>query len=84
MNFILYVKRHCMLCEEAKVILDLLQNEYVFQYREIDIYTDGNLVEKYHLSIPVLVYGDVIVDEGNIDYFQVRNFLQNKNFSENS
>lgn len=84
MDFILYGKSNCSLCEEAKQILHLLQSEYVFQYQEIDIYTDESLVEKYHISIPVLEYNGTIVDEGNIDYSKVQNFLQKKNFSENS
>lgn len=83
-EFVLYMKENCSLCEDAKVILDLLQDEYLFEYREKDIYTDESLLEKYHLSIPVLTYDNHVIDEGNIDYFIVEKFLQNNKFSENS
>ncbi|GAA0307815.1 glutaredoxin [Gracilibacillus halotolerans] len=83
-EFVLYMKENCSLCEDAKVVLDLLKNEYLFEYREKDIYTDEELLEKYHLSIPVLEYRNHVVDEGNIDYFVVENFLRNNKLSENS
>lgn len=83
-KMVLYIKENCSLCDDAKTILNLLQDEYLFEYREKDIYTDESLLEKYHLSIPVLTYDNHVIDEGNIDYFIVEKFLQNNKFSENS
>jgi glutaredoxin len=50
----LYSKVNCPLCEKAKAVLQELQNEWNFEVKEIDIYKDDTLLEKYQLMIPVV------------------------------
>ncbi|MEH7461540.1 glutaredoxin family protein [Bacillus thuringiensis] len=54
MEVILYTKEECGLCQKAKKLLQELQDEYVFDLKEINIYEDEQLLEKYHLMIPVV------------------------------
>ena len=53
MKVVLYTK-DCGLCVKAKQVLQEVQCEYSFQIEEIDIYEDNDLLEKYHLMIPVV------------------------------
>ncbi|SFA44037.1 Glutaredoxin [Parageobacillus thermantarcticus] len=50
----LYSKTNCPLCDKAKQVLQELQKEFTFQIKEIDIYQDDALLEKYQLMIPVI------------------------------
>jgi glutaredoxin len=50
----LYSKVDCPLCEKAKAMLQELQKEWNFEVKEIDIYKDDALLEKYQLMIPVV------------------------------
>ena len=54
MDVILYTKEECGLCQKAKKLLQELKDEYVFDLKEINIYEDEKLLEKYHLMIPVV------------------------------
>jgi glutaredoxin len=54
MEVILYTKEECGLCKKAKKLLQELKTEYVFDLKEINIYEDEQLLEKYHLMIPVV------------------------------
>ncbi|MCP1125961.1 NrdH-redoxin [Bacillus pseudomycoides] len=54
MEVILYTKEECGLCQKAKQLLQELKTEYVFDLKEINIYEDEQLLEKYHLMIPVV------------------------------
>lgn len=54
MEVILYSKRNCCLCEEAKVMLQELTSEYSLHIKEVDIYEDDALLEKYQVMIPVV------------------------------
>ena len=45
----------CHLCEQAEELLSVLQQEHMFNLDVIDIAVEQELVEKYGLSIPVLL-----------------------------
>ncbi|MFC0525518.1 glutaredoxin family protein [Pontibacillus salicampi] len=74
-----YTKPHCPLCEDAKHILQELQQEFTFQIVEKDIYEDDVLLERYQLKIPVIKIGGEEVDFGQISEHLIRNRLQSKN-----
>ena len=63
MEVILYTKEECGLCQKAKKLLQELKTEYVFDLQEINIYEDEQLLEKYHLMIPV-----VEIDGEEVEY----------------
>ncbi|WP_130859729.1 glutaredoxin family protein [Gracilibacillus phocaeensis] len=76
MKLRLYGKTNCSLCDQAKVTLDILQNHYAFEIEEIDIYTDEELLEQYHLLIPVVTYEQEVIDSGIIDLQTVEDYLK--------
>ena len=45
----------CHLCEQAVLILDELHDRFIFEMEIVDIATEEDLVQKYGLSIPVLL-----------------------------
>ncbi|PSL32987.1 glutaredoxin [Planomicrobium soli] len=66
--FILYTRPNCPLCEEAKLMIQLVQEDFPLDYEEINIETDDALHEKYMLMIPVLEKNNKILLYGNIGY----------------
>nr|WP_026092540.1 glutaredoxin family protein [Calidifontibacillus oryziterrae] len=72
-----YTRTVCPLCDHAKEILEELKNEYPIEIKEIDIYEDDELLEKYQLMIPVVEIEGVQVDYGTILKDIVREYLQN-------
>jgi len=84
LKLVLYSKENCSLCEQAKVILELIQQEYPFEWEEINIYNDEKLLEEYHLMIPVVAHENTIIDSELIDISKVENYLKLYNNSENS
>ncbi len=84
MQLKLYGKEKCSLCDQAKATLEMLQQDYLFEIEEINIYNDDVLLEAYHLMIPVIKHDDTIVDTEIVDIEKVENYLKKKNNSENS
>lgn len=66
--FILYTRPNCGLCDEAKLAIGLLQEDYPLEYEEINIEEDAGLHEKYMLMIPVLVKEQRVLLYGNFGY----------------
>ncbi|MFD2208351.1 glutaredoxin family protein [Virgibacillus halophilus] len=62
MRVIFYTKEKCSLCEDAKALLGMLQNEYAFDMEERDIYTNDLWLEKYQLLIPCVEIGTEFLD----------------------
>ena len=50
-----YTTQGCHLCEHAEEILAVLRKRYMFALEVIDIAVEAELVERYGLSIPVLL-----------------------------
>lgn len=70
-------KNDCGLCVKAKQVLQEVQCEYSFQIEEIDIYEDNDLLEKYHLMIPVVEIDGKQVEYGNIHKGVIINYIKN-------
>lgn len=66
-ELVLYSREKCPLCDKAKIILNELAIEMGISYREIDIYSDDDLLERFGLMIPVLEWQGEIIQYGNID-----------------
>lgn len=49
-----YTKEHCLLCEEALIIVETLQSIYSFQLNIRDIHERDDWLEQYFLLIPVV------------------------------
>ena len=68
MKIQLYSRPNCPLCEEAKLMLDLVKDDMYLNIEEINIEEDDELHEKYLLRIPVITSKGEIIQEGRIDY----------------
>ncbi|WP_100333249.1 glutaredoxin family protein [Bacillus alkalisoli] len=78
MEFILYSKENCSLCDKAKVIVEDLQKEYEFTFKEVDIYKDDALLELYQIRIPVLENDGEVYAEGIFHKEDIRKRLHEK------
>lgn len=76
-NVILYTKNPCSLCDEAKMMLELLQKDYSFNLIERDIETNDEWMERYHLLIPCVIIGEESFDGSQIDLDTLVRALQN-------
>ncbi|RFM25465.1 MAG: glutaredoxin family protein [Candidatus Thermochlorobacter aerophilum] len=50
----LYSKDGCCLCDEAKAVLMKVREEIPFEFREIKLNDDENLINEYGTKIPVV------------------------------
>ncbi len=83
-HIILYSTSACHLCEQAKALLWPLKNDYPFSLEEIDIADSDELIARYGIRIPVLVFS-VAKGEGEIyelgwpfDEDAIRRFLDSQ------
>ena len=75
--FTLYTRSNCPLCDEAKLMIQLVNEDFPLTYREIDIESDEALHEKYMLMIPVLEKDNEVLLYGNIGYIELLEALEN-------
>ena len=73
---LLYTKTNCPLCDDAKVLLEVVLQDYNVEIREKDIYEDDDLLERYQLMIPVVEIDGEEIDYGQIDPTKVMKRLQ--------
>jgi glutaredoxin len=66
--YVLYTRPNCGLCDEAKLAIRLLQEDYPLEYEEINIEEHAELHEKYMLMIPVLAKEGRVLLYGNFGY----------------
>lgn len=72
----LYTRANCPLCDEAKLMLQLVQEDFPFEYTEVDIESDDELHEKYMLMIPVIEKEGKVIIFGNIGYIELLEALE--------
>ncbi|WP_062354350.1 glutaredoxin family protein [Bacillus kwashiorkori] len=78
-EIILYMRKNCHLCDDAKNILLELANDFAFKITEIDIDCEDLLVEKYGLIIPVIMLNGEVIQYGQIVKERLSKRLQEKN-----
>lgn len=76
MHIVFYRQDGCALCDEAEMMLKLVQEEYAFTWSTIDIRADDAIHEKYMLMVPVIEYEEKVVVYGNIGYVDVVLFME--------
>jgi hypothetical protein len=76
LNF--YTRDQCHLCEEAKLMLKLVQQDIPFVLQEFDIDGSDELTERFGLMIPVIEMDGEIIQYGQIDYFTLSKRLHQK------
>ena len=67
MELTLYTRKQCQLCDDAKMLLQILQTDLSFKILEKHIDLDDELTEKYGLMIPVVELDGEVIQYGNID-----------------
>lgn len=72
----LYTRSNCELCEEAKLMLELVKEDFPLEYEEVDIESDEQLHEKYMLMIPVVEKEEEILIYGKIGYIELLEALE--------
>ncbi|WP_262177354.1 glutaredoxin family protein [Saccharococcus sp. Marseille-Q5394] len=68
MHIQFYTKKGCHLCDEAKSMMKLVQEDYPLTWSTIDIESDDESHEKYMLMIPVIEKDGEVLLYGSIGY----------------
>lgn len=63
----LYSRIKCPLCDQAKLVLEEVQQELGVPFEEIDIYRNDELTELYGLMIPVVEWQGEIIQYGQVN-----------------
>lgn len=71
-----YTKIGCPLCDKGMAILLELKKEFPLDIKEIDIYQDDELLEKYQIMIPVVEIEGEEVDYGILVKDTIRDYLE--------
>ncbi|MEK5037309.1 glutaredoxin family protein [Sporosarcina sp. FSL K6-3457] len=71
MHVTFYTKPNCHLCDEAKLMMKLVQEDFPLTWDEVNIELDDVSHEKYMLMIPVIAKDDKILLYGSIGYVDV-------------
>jgi glutaredoxin len=50
----LYTRKSCCLCDDAKAVLLAARSRAAFDYEEVDIDGDAELVRRYNDEVPVI------------------------------
>ena len=75
----LYTRKGCPLCEQAELVIEMVQEESLFQYEAIDIETSDDLTERFGLMIPVIEVDGEILQYGQVDYATLSEKLSGEN-----
>lgn len=68
MNIDFYTRPGCHLCEEAKLIVQLIADDLGLSIQEKNIEEKDEWTEAYGLMIPVLKAKEEIIAYGHVDY----------------
>jgi len=71
-----YMKKDCPLCDDAKALLLLLQQEYTFEIEERDIHTNDEWLMRYQLNIPVVELYGTSLDCESISFQAIETLLR--------
>ncbi|NTU53288.1 MAG: glutaredoxin family protein [Chlorobiaceae bacterium] len=63
----IYGKPECCLCDQAMELLEEVQKHIPFDIRKMDISGDADLLERYGLSIPVILFDGRVAFKHRID-----------------
>lgn len=78
MHVTYYRQNNCPLCDEAEMMMKLVQEDYTFTWSTVDIQSDDEIHEKYMLMVPVLEKDGKVLAYGNIDYATLVFLLENE------
>ncbi|RPJ95747.1 glutaredoxin family protein [Rummeliibacillus sp. TYF005] len=67
-KIIYYSRPNCELCEEGRLMLNLVKEDIPFDIIEVNIEENDAIHEKYMLMIPVVEKDGEIIQYGSLDY----------------
>lgn len=79
LNLTYYTRDNCGLCNEGKLQIRLALSELrdnVVKMTEVNIDKDDDLQEEYMVRIPVLNDGDKVIQEGNLDFVTIYDYIK--------
>lgn len=68
MHITFYRQDGCALCDEAEMMMKLVQEDYPLTWTSVDIRKDDEIHEKYMVMVPVLEKDGEVLLFGNIGY----------------
>ncbi|MGX1263022.1 hypothetical protein RKD55_000826 [Rossellomorea marisflavi] len=77
-ELIFYTRSRCGLCDEAKLTINLLRDDFPFKLVERDIDERDEWTERFGLMIPVAEMDGEILQYGQIDFFTMSKRLHEK------
>jgi glutaredoxin len=69
----LYTRRGCCLCDDAKAVLTAARGRAHFDYKEVDIDSDPELVQRYNDEVPVIAIDGMKAFKHRVD---MKDFLK--------
>lgn len=66
-----YTKPGCHLCDEAELMMKLVQEDFPLTWTKVDIETDDKSHEKYMFLIPVIEKNGDVMLYGSIGYTDI-------------
>ncbi len=76
MEVTLYTRPGCTLCEEAREDIEALAEEYGFQFRQVNIDQDPELLVRYSSRIPVVTIDGEEVLVTRVSRYRFRKALE--------
>ena len=73
-----YTRPNCSLCEEARLMIQLVSEDMELKIKEINIEDNNQIHEKYMIRIPVIERNGIVIQEGRIDYPTLLEALTNE------
>lgn len=73
-----YTRPNCSLCEEARLMIQLVSEDIELDIEEINIENNDRIHEKYVIRIPVIESEGIVIQEGRIDYPTLLEALTNE------
>jgi hypothetical protein len=74
-KLILYTKKNCSLCDEAKEIIEETYSSK-FLIEDVDITKDRDLFRKFKLDIPVFYYNGEFLMKHRVDHEALKNLIK--------
>ncbi len=71
MHVLFYTKPGCQLCEDAKRMMELAQEDVALTWTELNIEEDDEIHEKYMLMIPVIEKNSEVLLYGSIGFIDI-------------
>ncbi len=83
-EFTIYSKADCHLCEVMISDFSKLINAPEYEVRVVDIDTDPELIDRFGERIPVLIANEMVLCEYRLDSDIVKNYLDQKSNNKQS